>query len=48
VLDTTQAATDTIDYAATDQTGLTVPEKQNPALDATTAAKTHRSKFPFA
>jgi hypothetical protein len=30
VLDTTQAATDTIDYVATDQTGLTVPEKQNP------------------
>jgi len=47
-IETGTMATDTIDYVATDQTGLTVPENQNPALDAATAAKTHSGKFPFA
>ena len=38
VIDTTQAATDTIDYVATDQTGLTSTSTRNVIIEAPASA----------
>ncbi len=37
VIDTTQAATDTIDYVATDQTGLTATSTRTVIIEATSS-----------